>query len=67
VSGGVGRQPDRFADSGEASAAAAGGKGMLEGKLGLFVDEAAGHDKVARHPFSALGFQRFDLMLRGAV
>jgi hypothetical protein len=40
---------------------------VLEGKLGLFFDQAAGHDQVPGHPFCALGFQRLDLVLGGAV
>ncbi|MFJ5700352.1 hypothetical protein [Arthrobacter sp. NPDC093139] len=40
---------------------------MLEGEFGLFVEETAGHDEVAGHPFGALGFERFDLVLRSAV
>ncbi|WP_240689784.1 hypothetical protein [Arthrobacter sp. PAMC25564] len=40
---------------------------MLEGKLGLFVNQAPGHDEVARNPFGAVVFKGLDLVLRGAV
>ncbi|GAC1381790.1 MAG: hypothetical protein NVSMB43_22930 [Pseudarthrobacter sp.] len=40
---------------------------MLEGKLGFFIDQAASHDEVAGNPLRALGFERLDLVLGGAV
>ncbi|GAC1602574.1 MAG: hypothetical protein NVS3B6_13310 [Pseudarthrobacter sp.] len=40
---------------------------MLEGKLGFFIDQAASHDEVAGNPLRALGLQRLDLVLGGAV
>ena len=67
VAGCVGGQADSFADGREASAAAAGRQGMLEGKLRLLVQKASGHDEVAGHPFGAVGFEGLDLVLRGAV
>jgi hypothetical protein len=40
---------------------------MLEGKLRFFIDQAASHDEVTGNPLGALGFQRLDLVLGGAV
>ncbi|MFM9274100.1 hypothetical protein [Pseudarthrobacter sp. NKDBFgelt] len=40
---------------------------MLEGELRFFIDEPAGHHKVAGNPFRALCFERFDLVLGGTV
>ncbi|WP_306901059.1 hypothetical protein [Arthrobacter sp. B1I2] len=40
---------------------------MLEGKLGLVIDEAAGHHQVAGHPLGALRLQGLDLVPGGAV
>ncbi|MEV7456962.1 hypothetical protein, partial [Pseudarthrobacter oxydans] len=40
---------------------------MLEGEFRFFIDEPAGHHKVAGDPFRALCFKRFDLVLGGAV
>ncbi len=54
VPGGVGGQAHGFADSRQPAAAPAGRQSVLEGELGLFVDEAAGHDEVAGDPFGAL-------------
>jgi hypothetical protein len=40
---------------------------VLEGEFRFFIDEPAGHHKVAGDPFSALCFKRLDLVLGGAV
>ncbi|GGI95421.1 hypothetical protein GCM10007175_36320 [Pseudarthrobacter scleromae] len=40
---------------------------MLEGELRFFIDEPAGHHKVAGNPFRALCFKCLDLVLGGAV
>jgi hypothetical protein len=40
---------------------------VLESQLGLVVNQPAGHDQVACHPLCTLGFEGFDLVLRGAV
>jgi hypothetical protein len=67
VSGGIGREAHCLADSGQATAAAAGGKGMLERQFRFLVDEPAGHHEVAGDPFRAVGFEGLDLVLRGPV
>ena len=40
---------------------------MLEREFRFFVDEAPGHDQVARNPLCTLGFEGLDLVLGGAV
>ncbi len=67
VAGSVSSQSHGFTHGSQPSAATAGCKGVLEGQLGLVINQAAGHDQVAGHPFRALGLKRLDLVLRGAV
>ncbi|MFE5839726.1 hypothetical protein [Arthrobacter sp. NPDC056493] len=67
MAGSISREAHGLSDSGKASAAAAGGKGVLERQFRFLVDEPSGHHEVAGNPFRAVGFQGLDLVLRGAV
>ncbi|MGF6835970.1 hypothetical protein QF015_004172 [Paenarthrobacter sp. TE4293] len=67
VARGVGGKAHSFTDNGETPATAACGQGMLEGQLGLNVDQPASHDQVLRNPACTLLLEGLDLVARGAV